>query len=643
MTIRTRTIRHFFDTEETAQTTGVRYDFGASTIYIPMTGSRAFRSVALEVRAVRPSGTGSITSRMVGIKLGAVAFDDLTTTVTITQQGESESHCWRRDVTSYFTANFGAGASQTCQVGVEYAGSASDLINISACLVITFDYDDAHASASTRVKTVPIVLESLTGVLSTTLQSIGTTQIPDLDAVLGESSKVYRQIAFDIFGNNAAASAGATVLEVALDAEAGVAFGGNGTQASGMHIHHHWVRNDMDPSVSHDFKARDTTTASRWPNLSVVLWVTYEYDHDASTRVTVNQRLPVIFPENLGLAAAPSLAYPVAQIQEPGTITAVNLGLVLWRSGGTSAPTNDLAIGVGSQTPRVYDSPAASSQVGAYSYTHRFDSGSDAGSGITLARGANRIECQAYQAVDNVQGSEVMGLSGWCSVTYTADMPADGDGVIAETTEVTAIVYNPTTLNLFQAAADVATLAHVEDLRICALGVETEYFTRASSSAATINAETLAGEEGATGRCMSVPHRFQATAENSLVRSLGQWPQGELRRWPDDPARGRFVDVHETREWRGLWAGTALTSLAYAYVTLFVTAHGISYTGTGTGEDLTGDGSGATVEVWSEDNDKVAEATTVAGGGFTFTYYDDTIDYFTTCHQGSNAGASQKG
>lgn len=173
------TIEYSVGTRVTSLAAGNRHDFTQFTIDLPETGSRAIRNawVVVHFRGTETSGT-SVTSVLIGIKLGAVAFDDATLTSTLTHSGDQQAHPFTRDVTSYFQANFGSGTSQTCQIGVQVGGLG--VINIAAKVCIQYEFDETDASADTRVKTVRIPIESGVASLTNSLAEVGTWQIPAL-------------------------------------------------------------------------------------------------------------------------------------------------------------------------------------------------------------------------------------------------------------------------------------------------------------------------------------------------------------------------------------------------------------------------------------------------------------------------------
>ena len=199
MTIRTKTIEYAFPASEASVAAAGARAFTTLTIYIPETSSRTFRSCFV-ICYVQDNVTtaASPVSWRIQARLAAIALDTTgdgaTVTDTITNSGEQCSWIFTRDVTSLFTANFGAGTSQTFDVTLTIATSST--INASCKVVITYDYDD---SATTRVKTVKIPIESAIGARTTSLVQIGSNQIPNLSTFCPEASKTFRDIFFEIY------------------------------------------------------------------------------------------------------------------------------------------------------------------------------------------------------------------------------------------------------------------------------------------------------------------------------------------------------------------------------------------------------------------------------------------------------------
>jgi len=281
MALRTKTIEYAFPTDETLRATGTRVDYAAITLDIPENTSRTFRSVIVQVTAREAATVASVTAVLIGIKLGAVAFNDVTLTDTFTSTGEQQTWMFTRindganGTATYFNTNFGAGTSQTCQVGVTLTGPSR--INTTVKLIITYEWDDA--SQTTRVKTVRIPIESNTGNLTTTLASIGSNQIPLLDEFCPEAVKSFKNIFFEVMGNEAGTAVTDASLNLALDAESADADGLHENAAnSAVWYYYIWVRNSMTTSATHDLKASTTVSTTVLMNMMcAVLVVTYTY------------------------------------------------------------------------------------------------------------------------------------------------------------------------------------------------------------------------------------------------------------------------------------------------------------------------------------------------------------------------------
>lgn len=623
MAIRLKTIEYPFTTNTAALTAGVRHDFSAVTIYIPENSSRTFKSAIIQVtcRTNSTSGTSNITAWLMGIKLGAVAFNDVTVTDTITQTGEHQSYFFTRDVTSYFNTNFGSGTSETCQVGVQF--TSEDQINITAKLILTYEYSDT--SQTTRIKTVRLPIESILDRLTNSLAELGTNQVPDLDALLPEASKTYRQIWFEMFGNE---SSGATTnfnLAVSLDAE------GEATRAtlvqnanSSCWYYDIWIRNDLDTSTTHAFKAR-TTTTNRMAGFGAVLCVTYEYDHSSTTSVINSLVLPshTMSTECSGTASTEKFAYQTKfLIAEPSTITLVQSGIIAF---GNHSGTATIAMGAGSQSTRSYVNTAGGVQCGQYSWIHRIDSGGGSGSnGITLARGENTLNVYLY----GTSVTTAYAQSGYLILNYTSGLDGDGDGVHAHSV----------CMNMSNTVAD-STRHALNTLTTIAIPESNYYINGFLTIVNSIH--------GTTGHPISLTSEYETSewlangwAEHGTIpystdseRGICMWCfdcTPKFRRYPNDSTDKQNIET--ARNWRivsstNFWQGALW----------WVTYHAITFTVSGTVYDYSGDGSGITITLHNATTGvKLDSTTTSAGGTFTMTWYDDVTSLFTQARQSSS-------
>lgn len=627
MALRTKTIEYAFATDTATLAAATRRDLAAITLYIPETSSRTFRSVIVEV-SVRGDETAaaSMTSWLIGIKLGAVAFNDVTTTLTLTNTGDQKSHIFTRDVTSYFTTNFGAGGSQTCQVGMQFGGLAT--ANHTVKLFITYEYDDT--SATTRVKTVRIPLESNTAQLTATLANIGTTQIPLLDTFLPEASKVYRRIWMEFFfndGGNAttdfslgvALTGGTTIAEVAI-------YRCEQALNSAVFGKAHWDLGALVTSATANLQARSNALASRFSLLGAVLHVTYEYDHSASTSIMNSLVLAgadeVGWPGNT-TAADRSRFERTVWIEEPSTITLAQSGLLCFINDPGTVTLNVLC---GSQTARAYVLTAGSVQSGPYAFTHRIDSGSGGGAFGTLARGRNVFTIDRYSTAASA-GSNFSAL---LFLNYTSGKHADGDGAHAHSTCWSIFEAN-NALQTQRAIAAPTALFNIPESNYYVTGMAFELMGVMIGAAATglvLQAERQSTEDPGAGWVDFAAALIRTDAEFGVFRSVGA-AREEWDRWPTDPDTYRMA-IETTRQYR-VCNATTMTLGCRAWLTY----HSITFTVSG---NITGSSGGTVnIEIFrTSSGEKIGSTSRVGNGAWSFTWYDNTENVFATARESAS-------
>lgn len=444
MALRTKTIEYAFPTNTTQLATNTRFDFTAITLAISETTSRTFLNVYVQIdhQCNDAVGGNNVTSRTIGIKLGAVAFNDVVRSEPIFEAYSTTSYRWTRDVTSYFNANFGSGTSETCQVGFIFNGQSSQ--SVTAKLVITYQFDDA--AENIRTKTIKIPLDSPTGMQTNTLVEIGTNQVPQLTSggFIPENSPTIRAMWFELSGNQDTGGSQTDFnLAAALDAEgeanvSGTWEEGNTNYANWFFLV--WRRDDMSPTAAHAFKAR-TSTTGRVSNLCVVLCVTYDYNHSASSTIlnSVEMHLPRLATVmgGSGTTAEAQRSQLKFMVEEPSTITLLQSAVMLQFNALALQAANNL-MRVGSQSYRTYTWGTAFSGAppnGAFTQLHRIDSGAAAGSaGLTLARGENTITLDSYMS-DTDDQSTPFNVDAMAIVNYTSGKHSLGSEAHTKTTK----------------------------------------------------------------------------------------------------------------------------------------------------------------------------------------------------------------
>lgn len=629
MTVRLKTIEYAFPTSEISLASATRRDFAALTIYIPEITSRYFRSVHVEVSCRDTVTTAtSLTAMLIGMKLAAAAFEDQAITATIVNSGEQQSYMFISGAfTDYWNTNFGSGTSQTCQVGVRFTGPS--VINIAVKLVITYEYDDASAG-DTRIKTVRIPLESLLSTLGTSLTEWGTSQIPNLDTFLPEASKVYRDIFFELWMNEATNTTTDSSLGLALDSESSDADGlhENGL-TSACWYHYIWKRTDMTTNATHAFKA---TAPAAMPcnHAACVLVVTYEYNHTNSTSIMNSLMMPVMLGQSYeawfdGFAGGEFnflITESNISLQQSGVIVHYMID-----SGCT------ISVQFGAQSYRDYIDPSVL-YCGGSVFGQRIDSGSAGGVGISIARGENALSWVMYSSSNTVLPTAIGGVF---ILNYTSDKASSG-----------ADSHNHTVI---QEAVGIMALTVNRDGGTYGLdGLATWYLNTAGAIGYNIDSRNtnkpdtnfvLDVDMGADGYVPMATMVGRSDIEVGPVIFAFDLDMSKVKRhyspgWTD----ARKLDI--TANSRGWWLPQ---SNLVAGVMLCWTITQIEWTISGTVANYTGDGSALTVELFRADSgDKVLQATTATGGTFTKKWFENTVNLFAVCRQSSSlVGRSDDG
>ena len=631
MAIRTKTIEYAFPTSETSLASATRRDFSAITLYIPETSGRYFLSVVAMVTAIDAVTTAaSLTAHLIGCKLGAAAFGDQSVTATIANSGEQQSFLFTRNFTDYFNTNFGAGTSQTCQIGVSFTGLAT--INIAVKLIITYEFDDS--SENTRIKTVRIPIESVQDAQGTSLTEWGTNQVPNLDSFLPEASKVYRDIFFEVWMNEYTNTTTDSQFGLGLDSESADLDGlhENGMNSARMY-HYIWKRTDMATNATHAFKAQ-APAAMPCRHAACILVVTYEYNHSNSSSIMNSIMFPIrIAPALTGISGGdPTQEVAEFFVEEANPVLRQSGVLVSYTiDAGTS-----INIAFGSQSPGLY-SDTNVLYCGCTFFTLRIDSGSAWGAGISLARGKNVLSVISYSSSSTVLASAIDGLA---IINYTSDKHANGD-----------MVHNRTIIAniLATAAINKQRQAYIEGgpyppdelnfwcNRIGILGFSHQGNTNVPHRWFFCQAFRFPGEGPGAGQELLGARFGYTDAELGVQTYFIDCTEKFHKPWDVGWLENDKLWLNGDRNWYWPNAGEVGGMMA------IYTICGIEYTVSGTVEGYSGDGSGITVDVFRADNDeKVMQLLTSAGGSFSTSHWiDNTVNLYCVARQdGTHLGRS---
>lgn len=615
---------------------------GTITLYIPET-TRTFKSVYLETSfqdAITATG-GTVSEQSVDLVLGGAAPLSILETDDITHSGEQVAGVtgpW--DLTAYFVSDFGGGASQTCQVSlgfVQSTGTTLGMVNCTAMIYITYEYDDA---ASTQVKTVIIPMESPASSIPISETEIGTNQIPQLTSsgFLPESTVTIRDYFFVIEGNNSLPS-GTTdwILTGRIDSE-----GGGGTsigttvenaQASASYLRWIWSRTSTYPSTTaaHQFKMWATASATRLNHACITLYVTYEFDPSATTRVINSVILPIEFSSPLGLDSADHSRYSRNFfIEEPGTITFRQSAFRIHFN--APAAIAGLNFRAGGQSYRAY-THASSNPSGMYSLQQRLDSGSAQGAGVTIARGDNTIFIDGYRTDTTDDPTNV---TGFIVLNYESDKHGDGVGAHSKTVFWGVSYWDASLVDRLQVSFN-ATIPE-SNYFLTAVGYVLTQWVAIAANAVTFDIQCLSGEGKGGGYYDVYTDAYQGTAERSMTMI---WCSARdiFKTYPTDPGSDK-INLETSRVYRLFNPSPT----AQGVVNVF-TYHTMTYDVEGSIVGYTGNGSGIVVDVHRSDNDSlVGTVTSSTGGTYAFEWYDNVVPVYAHARQADGyVGRSNNG
>lgn len=606
------------------------------TLQLPE-GSLSFKSVHVEVTARDAMATARpLIGVRIGINLGAVGYNDEDHTLSLGVTGDHELYKFRRDVTSYFQTNW-TGSSMACSVRVRFSHQtdAQNVNNITCKIIYTYEYD----GGTTRSKTIRIPIMSHHTFLGTSAVEVGTTggtnnaaanQIPNLSNYLVEDGVTIDGAWLEI---EACENAGATTTDhtmtVTIDAttytratiEQGLATGCYYFDILDYNTSTHGT------SAAHSFSAH-ADVDQRYLFTGAVLYITYRYTESSTTRVCNSLYIPATMdrlPNQLpGTTSADALRILLEfDLEEPGTITTLQSAIRCYFAPPGSSNTPAIHVLAGGQADRTYTVVTGIKQ-GEIPFIHRTDHGT---SPWAFARGRNRLYWTVW-ANGNTQGKL---NQAFYIINYTSDKSLSGSGAhnqscawmlsqydlvgVSQFYEWTANVRTPT----------VASHYYLNSIALCIM------LRRSTTGASgSISAEIKTGEYDGDGWWSGL-YTTENPGETGTVHT-GWDLLPYFKRNDQDP--NAFLAIGTSRKYR--FNGSDPVSVSGM---LWTTHHENKFqvTGTVTGYP-SGDGSGITVKLWNATrNQKVAEAVTAVGGGYSINCYDNVDSYFTEARVSATA------
>lgn len=653
MAIRSNTTEWGFESNKIYIQSAGWFSSSVKNITIPETSSRIFRSVQLQVGFRDSASAASITAWQIeGHLNGAPTSSGGTVTNTLTNTGDHQAYIFTRDLTGYFSSSF-TGSTHQFLVSGSITGLAT--IGHSAKLTISYEYNDNNIVSGpvSASKTVRIPLESSGSTLSTLplVQSLGTGSFPNvplLDTYLPENGKIYDDIFFEIQGNDAGNAVTTFQLQTVIDS------GSANTrhtcsQALNSAVYYYDIQNvsgSLTTSQSHFFKA-NSTVAARFTGLGAILHVTYRYSVPSSSQVMNSLVLNGIKDEGGHIPFSGSVIGPITVgkyydtflINEPGVDSSSlrQSGIVGYLQDTGGIP---LSMSVGTQLYANRNQVVGSTQVGPYTFFHRADeSGSSNIKGINMQRGYTPFVSSWCSLLINVG----TGLSGLLYLNYVSNIHPEGPGAhnhsiykIQQYTSASTMIYWIPT---------------------CSVSIpETNYFINgnipvASAVFGVVTAEAMnlysqySGSEGpqagVSGGLVNIGDCSVSTdGEVGYSPFMGAKGRDYYKAHPLDPNVYR-QDITKQRT----IIFTSVNAVAAKHLSTWVTYTSKTYDVNGIISNYpSGDGSGLQVDIIDTiNNNDLYHATTIAGGIFSSSWYENVNNLMAICNVDStHKGVSSK-
>lgn len=632
MATRLKTVQYAFPTLASL-TNNTLTNLSQTTIYLPETGTKTFRSVVAHVTFddIITNTGGSLTTKTLNFRLGAAAYTSVANANTLGNSGENASFHLAAEYTSHFASNW-TGTSMTADFQLQInqsTGTTTGFVNVGVTLEITYEYDD---TSTTQVKSVMIPLNA--PVSNVTTGAVTYDTFPALDTYLPESSKVYRDI-FIIIQGNEHRNGATTDHTITINLGSSTVTTGNyeGALASDRWFRYVWnltAAGFIGTDATQNFQLSATVARCNHPQCYAV--VTYEYDESASTSIMNSVMLPLDIDSPFGGTTASDYQRASRDlfIQEPGPITTNRIAFYPFWSQAAAIGGLNMRIGTGAF---VTYTDTASVLCGTNGAMVRNDAA------FSLVHGRNALNFDVYRTDTADFGWT---SSGFWIVNYTSSKHSSGSGAHNHTV-CWGLIQNGTAAAANNWTVPATSVIIPEtNYYVTAIGTRLiTLLTGATPGGIAIGVEKLAAEGG-----VSWERIFgDIQQSDSEIGTFYAWSQSRFlfKRWPGDPDTER-IDPEISRRWRiNLPQSVNTNASGWVSMCQILTYHSITYTVSGS---VSGS-AGGTVSLnlhRAGSGEKVLSTTRVGNGSYSFVWYDDTENLFVEAREsGSLLGRSDTG
>ena len=629
------TIPTNFGTQSPLIRTGTTGSLGSPVIYIPENNPSTpvkFTSVMLWASLNNSSSTAvSITRLSASINLeGSATSSQNAGTSTLTNSAEDWAGIFGPfDYTDYFTASFGTVTAKTASVNIApvLTTAGTGLSASYGWIDLTYEYT---SSATRRIKTICVPHESSQTTLSTTLLTAASmSQVTGSGGLLtGYANPVVRYRWLELKGNNNNAN-------TATNYSMSYAFNGVGQtflpakpngQASDTWQAYLVDLSGLSLTASHSLQLANST-ATRWANLIINEWITFEYDVAGTTRALNYIEFPVEFDSPLSVLASgiPNKYSKEILIPEPGSIETIRAAVEL--NYNTNTVTNTLNIKGGNNTTYRAYTNATGFVCGQFGTQHRLDTGSG---GLTLTNGVNTITINVSSSAGTPSN-----ITGVVKLLYKSDVAPQG---IDNHNKTLSGFFRPLSFTLITPEDRVTDNFNIPESNyyLNTMGLQYHLWTSFATSGQylpmVLSTQVLPGEGDATG-WQSIYEDNNLT-DGELTYSAWSVRIGDyFKRYPQYPLSDK-LQLGASRIYR-----TGMGATSFAYGSKWI----ISYhclTGSLSGTISNSSGGTVSLQLYqqisgSSNYDLFVSSSRTGNGSYSFTTYNDYTNYYVAAYESS--------
>jgi hypothetical protein len=634
MATRTKTIRTPFNFGNVADIAdNVLTTFGTTTIHTPensVSTPITFESVMLYITWQSTVTNASVNDSSTTLILQGSTASTVSISGVLPQTGEESAGVFGPiNYTSYFTTNYGTATSKnlTGRTTIDVAAGVNR--GVYGYLETTYQFND---SASTQTQTICIPYE-FSGSLATTQTTIQTLQqLTGVGGILsGYSDLSIKDRWIQLKGSSTANN---TTNDITLS----FSFDGGATstlpikeQGGGSDT---WVEYQIDAlslteNSTHTFQLW-SNVASRFTNIITNEWITFEFTPSGTTGAVNYFEFPLVFNFPLGTTSATFQRYGRnIVIPEPSTITMLNCAVeIIYNTNAAATPQ----IRVGTQNFVAYTT-VPNIAAGCYGLQHRFDSGSGAGSGLTLVKGENTIYVDLYQSVGSM--SNVMGI---IKLLYKSGVSTKGISSHSRTVAKFNRQINFTTSNTNSTSNNFNFLIDEGNYFIYDAGYQSNLWVQSNGMLSEVSLEVLSGEIFNAGDVTTYKDWYLSDNEIAYTTcTSGFYPYTKL--FPQDLQN--LLDLTQTRN-----VSSYTQDLSAEGSKLIASYHNITSVVSG---NITGSQGGTIrLNIYQESNTgeyNLYQTKSVTGNtSYSFDVYDDTVNYQVVAYEtASYKGVSKTG